>query len=91
MSTVTGIIDGIGSAGCAIGQLFIPIIQVNLGWACIFYLFIIMVNIFEFKNSNFDTDYFYNLEFSCIYMFVKKVFARLFYIMEKSAVRCRSC
>lgn len=44
MSTVTGLIDGMGSAGSAIGQLFIPMIQNDYGWVFVFYLFIIMVN-----------------------------------------------
>uniref|UniRef100_A0A915DZ69 Major facilitator superfamily (MFS) profile domain-containing protein n=1 Tax=Ditylenchus dipsaci TaxID=166011 RepID=A0A915DZ69_9BILA len=42
MSTVTGLIDGTGSAGSAIGQLFVPIIQNKVGWAWVFYLFIVM-------------------------------------------------
>ena len=43
MSTVTGLIDGTGSAGSALGQLFVPIIQNGLGWNWVFYLFILMV------------------------------------------------
>lgn len=46
MSTVTGLIDGTGSAGSAFGQLFIPLIQNNFGWNWVFYLFVLMVNIF---------------------------------------------
>ncbi|KRZ54253.1 Sugar phosphate exchanger 3 [Trichinella nativa] len=42
MSTVTGIVDGTGSVGAAIGQLAIPHLQANLGWNSVFYLFICM-------------------------------------------------
>ncbi|KAI1719878.1 major facilitator superfamily domain-containing protein [Ditylenchus destructor] len=42
MSTVTGLIDGTGSAGSAIGQLFLPLIQTHIGWNWVFYLFIVM-------------------------------------------------
>jgi len=42
MSTVTGLIDGIGSGGSAIGQFFVPVIQNGLGWKWVFYLFIVM-------------------------------------------------
>uniref|UniRef100_A0A914LM58 Major facilitator superfamily (MFS) profile domain-containing protein n=3 Tax=Meloidogyne incognita group TaxID=654580 RepID=A0A914LM58_MELIC len=42
MSTVTGLIDGTGSAGSAFGQLFIPLIQNNFGWNWVFYLFVLM-------------------------------------------------
>uniref|UniRef100_A0A914YV05 Major facilitator superfamily (MFS) profile domain-containing protein n=1 Tax=Panagrolaimus superbus TaxID=310955 RepID=A0A914YV05_9BILA len=42
MSTVTGLIDGTGSAGSAIGQFFVPIIQNSFGWSWVFYSFIIM-------------------------------------------------
>ncbi|KAI1723816.1 major facilitator superfamily domain-containing protein [Ditylenchus destructor] len=42
MSTVTGLIDGTGSAGSAIGQLFLPLIQTKIGWNWVFYLFIVM-------------------------------------------------
>jgi OPA family glycerol-3-phosphate transporter-like MFS transporter 3 len=42
MSTVTGLIDGTGSAGSAIGQFFVPVIQNNFGWSWVFYSFIIM-------------------------------------------------
>ena len=45
MSTVTGLIDGTGSAGSALGQLFVPIIQTRLGWTWVFYLFILMVSL----------------------------------------------
>ncbi|KAI3422388.1 hypothetical protein GPALN_012906 [Globodera pallida] len=46
MSTVTGLIDGIGSAGSALGQLFVPMIQNRLGWVWVFQLFVLM-NIFS--------------------------------------------
>ncbi|KAH7730284.1 Protein T10C6.6 e [Aphelenchoides avenae] len=42
MSTVTGIIDGVGSAGSAFGQVLVPIVQNSLGWNYIFYMFLIM-------------------------------------------------
>uniref|UniRef100_A0AC34RPA6 Major facilitator superfamily (MFS) profile domain-containing protein n=1 Tax=Panagrolaimus sp. JU765 TaxID=591449 RepID=A0AC34RPA6_9BILA len=42
MSTVTGLIDGTGSAGSAIGQFFVPVIQNAFGWTYVFYMFIIM-------------------------------------------------
>lgn len=48
MSTVTGLIDGTGSAGSAIGQLLIPFVQNSFGWSYVFYLFIFMVNFFSF-------------------------------------------
>lgn len=44
MSTVTGLIDASGSAGSAIGQLFVPLVQNSLGWVFVFYLFIVMVS-----------------------------------------------
>ncbi|KRZ93113.1 Sugar phosphate exchanger 3 [Trichinella sp. T8] len=44
MSTVTGIVDGTGSVGAAIGQLAIPHLQANLGWNSVFYLFICMIS-----------------------------------------------
>jgi OPA family glycerol-3-phosphate transporter-like MFS transporter 3 len=43
MSTVSGLIDGTGSAGSAFGQFFVPIIQNKLGWNWVFNLFILMV------------------------------------------------
>lgn len=42
MSTVSGLLDGTGSAGSAVGQLFIPMLQVSLGWESVFYLFILL-------------------------------------------------
>uniref|UniRef100_A0AC35U1Z0 MFS domain-containing protein n=1 Tax=Rhabditophanes sp. KR3021 TaxID=114890 RepID=A0AC35U1Z0_9BILA len=41
MSTVSGLIDGTGSAGSALGQLLVPIVQKNFGWANVFYMFVI--------------------------------------------------
>lgn len=44
LSTVTGIVDGTGSFGAAIGQILIPIIEKAwTDWRFIFYFFIIMV------------------------------------------------
>lgn len=49
MATVSGIIDGTGSAGSAIGQFVVPVIENQFGWNCVFYLFIVMVgDIFNF-------------------------------------------
>jgi len=44
LSTVTGIIDGTGSYGAAVGQILIPRIQsfFNNNWRSVFYFFIIM-------------------------------------------------
>lgn len=43
LSTVTGIVDGTGSIGAAIGQILVPIIQEKFDWHYVFYLFIILV------------------------------------------------
>ncbi|VDP17581.1 unnamed protein product [Soboliphyme baturini] len=43
LSTVTGIVDGMGSIGAAIGQLIVPVIQTQFGWIPVFYLFITMI------------------------------------------------
>lgn len=43
MSTVSGLLDGTGSAGSAVGQLLIPIIQDDLGWKAVFYVFMLLV------------------------------------------------
>ncbi|KAL3983089.1 Major Facilitator Superfamily protein [Acanthocheilonema viteae] len=43
LSTVTGIIDGTGSVGAGIGQLFIPEIEAVFGWTAVFYGFIVMM------------------------------------------------
>lgn len=48
LSTVTGIIDGTGSIGAAIGQWFIPSVQHWFGWDAVFYGFIVMVRFFFF-------------------------------------------
>ncbi|XP_062568619.1 sugar phosphate exchanger 3-like isoform X1 [Saccostrea cucullata] len=42
LATVTGIIDGTGSVGAAIGQILVPLIQDGLGWRSVFYLFMLM-------------------------------------------------
>lgn len=44
LSTVTGIVDGTGSFGAAIGQILIPVIQKSFDWSFVFYFFIIMVS-----------------------------------------------
>ncbi|KAK7101363.1 sugar phosphate exchanger 3-like [Littorina saxatilis] len=43
LSTVTGIIDGTGSLGAAVGQVAVPNIQVRYGWRNVFYLFMVSV------------------------------------------------
>ena len=43
LSTVTGIVDGTGSIGAALGQLLVPIIQEKFDWFYVFYLFIALV------------------------------------------------
>lgn len=42
LATVTGIVDGTGSVGAALGQILVPLLQEHLGWHSVFYLFIIM-------------------------------------------------
>ncbi|XP_052781449.1 sugar phosphate exchanger 3-like [Mya arenaria] len=42
LATVTGIVDGTGSVGAALGQILVPLIQEKLGWFSVFYFFIIM-------------------------------------------------
>ncbi|VDM79249.1 unnamed protein product [Strongylus vulgaris] len=42
MATVTGLLDGTGSIGSAIGQLFVPVLQNAFGWQSVFYLFMIL-------------------------------------------------
>ncbi|EPB69276.1 hypothetical protein ANCCEY_11638, partial [Ancylostoma ceylanicum] len=39
MATVSGLLDGTGSAGSAVGQLFVPLMQNRFGWQSVFYLF----------------------------------------------------
>ncbi|KAJ1354791.1 hypothetical protein KIN20_011828 [Parelaphostrongylus tenuis] len=43
LSTVTGIVDGTGSFGAALGQLLIPSVQAIFGWGAVFYGFIVMI------------------------------------------------
>jgi sugar phosphate permease len=44
LSTVTGIVDGTGSFGAAIGQVLIPVIQEAWDdWRFVFYFFVLMV------------------------------------------------
>ncbi|KAH3819352.1 hypothetical protein DPMN_121085 [Dreissena polymorpha] len=42
LATVTGIVDGTGSVGAALGQILVPLLQEKLQWPSVFYLFIIM-------------------------------------------------
>ena len=43
LATVTGIVDGTGSVGAAVGQLLVPLIQSAMGWQFVFYFFIVLV------------------------------------------------
>ncbi|KJH47228.1 transporter, major facilitator family protein [Dictyocaulus viviparus] len=43
LATVTGIVDGTGSFGAALGQMFIPSVQAVFGWEAVFYGFIVMM------------------------------------------------
>ena len=45
LATVTGIIDGTGSIGAAIGQYLVGVIDKNLGWHWVFYFLIIMTGL----------------------------------------------
>ena len=48
LSTVTGIVDGTGSFGAAIGQVLIPVIQKEWDdWRYVFYFFVLMVRLFH--------------------------------------------
>ena len=46
LSTVTGIVDGTGSIGAAVGQLLVPLVQEKFNWFYVFYLFIALVSPF---------------------------------------------
>lgn len=48
LSTVTGIVDGTGSTGAAIGQILVPLIQEKFDWHYVFYLFIVLVSGLDF-------------------------------------------
>ncbi|CAC5372292.1 SLC37A3 [Mytilus coruscus] len=43
LATVTGIVDGTGSTGAAIGQVLVPVIQEKFGWKSVFVVFMIMI------------------------------------------------
>lgn len=45
LSTVTGIIDGTGSVGAALGQVFVPKISQAYGWQAVFIFFMVMISI----------------------------------------------
>lgn len=45
ISLVTGIIDGTGSVGAAVGQVSIPYLELNYGWGSVFLMFMIMCSI----------------------------------------------
>ena len=45
VAIVTGIIDGTGSVGAALGQILIPIMEQNIGWSACFYLFMVMAGL----------------------------------------------
>uniref|UniRef100_A0A3B5M5U4 Sugar phosphate exchanger 3 n=1 Tax=Xiphophorus couchianus TaxID=32473 RepID=A0A3B5M5U4_9TELE len=42
LATVTGIVDGTGSIGAAVGQYLVSLIESRLGWMSVFYFFIVM-------------------------------------------------
>ncbi|KAM8974428.1 sugar phosphate exchanger 3 [Pelodytes ibericus] len=44
LATVTGIVDGTGSVGAAMGQFLVSVIQRDLGWMWVFYFFILMTS-----------------------------------------------
>ena len=48
LSTVTGIVDGTGSIGAALGQILVPLIQEKLNWFYVFYFFIVLVSILSY-------------------------------------------
>ncbi|KAJ7329101.1 hypothetical protein JRQ81_015275 [Phrynocephalus forsythii] len=43
LATVTGIVDGTGSIGAAVGQYLVSLIQHSLGWMWVFNFFILMI------------------------------------------------
>ena len=45
LATVTGIVDGTGSVGAALGQIFVPLIQSRFNWFFVFYFFIACVSL----------------------------------------------
>lgn len=45
LATVTGIVDGTGSIGAAVGQYLVSLIQNSLGWMWVFYFFILMTSL----------------------------------------------
>ncbi|XP_013913641.1 PREDICTED: sugar phosphate exchanger 3 [Thamnophis sirtalis] len=45
LATVTGIVDGTGSIGAAVGQYLVSLIQERLGWMQVFYFFILMTSL----------------------------------------------
>lgn len=47
LGTITGLIDGTGSVGSAVGQLVIAPINANFGWTWVFFVFAIMVSAFS--------------------------------------------
>jgi len=52
LSTVTGIVDGTGSFGAAIGQVLIPVIQKEWNdWRFVFYFFVLMVRSLIFSKK----------------------------------------
>ncbi|XP_072856063.2 sugar phosphate exchanger 3 isoform X1 [Pogona vitticeps] len=45
LATVTGIVDGTGSIGAAVGQYLVSLIQENLGWMWVFNFFVLMISL----------------------------------------------
>lgn len=67
LATVTGIVDGTGSIGAALGQLFVPLIQDRFNWFYVFYFFIVLVRILNKFLINF---LFWNLKSAFWQIFV---------------------
>ncbi|XP_033648104.1 sugar phosphate exchanger 3-like [Asterias rubens] len=43
LATVTGIIDGTGTMGAALGQIVVPVLEMKYGWPPVFYFFVVMI------------------------------------------------
>lgn len=42
LATVTGLVDGTGSVGAALGQAVLPALETKIDWMAVFYMFIVM-------------------------------------------------
>jgi OPA family glycerol-3-phosphate transporter-like MFS transporter 3 len=79
LSTVTGIVDGTGSFGAAIGQVLIPLIEKHYDWRFVFYFFVLMVSLFNF----FDKEPFICLilrQLSLVFAFYHYLFVNVNYL-----------